>query len=479
MHNSYDLVLVGTGFASAFYLHEYLRWAGPRARVLVLERGERRDHAWHLANRLELRSRADAAILNRTPEKPWVFSLAFGGSSNCWWGNASRLLPSDFRLRTLYGVGADWPLGYDDLEEFYCDAEDLMAVAGPQDGSPFPRSRPYPQPPHVPSACDLLFKAHFPDSFFAQPCARPTRATVAGRPRCCASGVCSHCPVDAKFTILNEMAPLFEQDSRVELLCGANALEIEVAGDRATGVRFERAGQSERARAELVGLGANAIFNPFLLLRSGLDGPELGRGLVEQIAVTVRVDLAGLAARQGSTSITGQGTMLYDGPHRATRAAALLETLSTPSLRDERGRWLERVLLKFVFEDLRRVESRVSLASADPGRPEVHFAGPSDYGMRGVASLPDLLPQVLAPLPVEDVQIGNPRDESVAHILGTTPMGSDPARSVVDADLLHHRVRNLHVLGSSVFPSAPPAPPTLTLCALSLRAARRAHGRAT
>ena len=118
------------------------------------------------------------------------------------------------------------------------------------------------------------------------------------------------------------------------------------------------------------------------------------------------------------------------------------------------------------------------LASADPDRPELHFAGPSDYGMRGVASLPDLLPEVLAPLPVEDVQIGNPRDETVAHILGTTPMGSDPAGSVVDADLLHHRVRNLHVLGSSVFPTAPPAPPTLTLCALSLRAARRAHGRA-
>jgi choline dehydrogenase-like flavoprotein len=478
MPEGYDLVLVGTGFASAFYLHEYLRWAGPRARVLVLERGERRDHAWHVAHREELRGRAEAAISNRTPEKPWVFSLAFGGSSNCWWGNASRLLPSDFRLRSLYGVGADWPLGYDDLEEFYCDAEELMAVAGPQDGSPFPRSRPYPQPPHAPSACDLLFRARFPGSFFAQPCARPTRATPAGRPRCCASGVCSHCPVDAKFTVLNEMAGLFERDPRVELRCGASALEVEVAGGRATGVRFRSAGREERAAAELVGLGANAIFNPFLLLRSGLGGPEVGRGLVEQIAVTVRVDLAGLAALHGSTSVTGHGFMLYDGPHRATRAAALLETLNTPSLRDERGRWLERVLLKFVFEDLRRPESRVSLAGADAERPEVRFAGPSDYGLRGVASLPDLLPEVLSPLPVEGFAIGDPRDETVAHILGTTPMGSDPAGSVVDGDLLHHRVRNLHVLGSSVFPTAPPAPPTLTLCALSLRAARRAHGRA-
>jgi len=55
----------------------------------------------------------------------------------------------------------------------------------------------------------------------------------------------------------------------------------------------------------------------------------------------------------------------------------------------------------------------------------------------------------------------------------TTPMGLDPATSVVDADLRHHRVRNLLVLGASVFPTCPPANPTLTLSALSTRAARR------
>jgi len=55
-------------------------------------------------------------------------------------------------------------------------------------------------------------------------------------------------------------------------------------------------------------------------------------------------------------------------------------------------------------------------------------------------------------------------------------MGRDPKTSVVDADLRHHRVRNLLVLGSSTFPTCPPANPTLTLAALSLRAARRLRG---
>jgi choline dehydrogenase-like flavoprotein len=59
------------------------------------------------------------------------------------------------------------------------------------------------------------------------------------------------------------------------------------------------------------------------------------------------------------------------------------------------------------------------------------------------------------------------------HILGTTVMGADPRESVVDRHLIHHRVRNLLVLGGSAFPTSSPANPTLTIAALSLWAAAR------
>jgi choline dehydrogenase-like flavoprotein len=62
---------------------------------------------------------------------------------------------------------------------------------------------------------------------------------------------------------------------------------------------------------------------------------------------------------------------------------------------------------------------------------------------------------------------------SEGHNLGTTSMGGDPATSVVDRQLIHHRVRNLVVLGGSVFPTIAPANPTLTICALSLWAAAK------
>ena len=42
-----------------------------------------------------------------------------GGTTWHWAAQAWRLLPNDFRLKTAYGVGRDWPISYDDLEPYY------------------------------------------------------------------------------------------------------------------------------------------------------------------------------------------------------------------------------------------------------------------------------------------------------------------------------------------------------------------------
>ena len=55
------------------------------------------------------------------------------------------------------------------------------------------------------------------------------------------------------------------------------------------------------------------------------------------------------------------------------------------------------------------------------------------------------------------------------HHTGTTRMGTDPTHSVVDRNGRLHEVENLYVAGSSVFPTAGFANPTLTIVALALR----------
>jgi choline dehydrogenase-like flavoprotein len=58
-----------------------------------------------------------------------------------------------------------------------------------------------------------------------------------------------------------------------------------------------------------------------------------------------------------------------------------------------------------------------------------------------------------------------------SHHLGTTRMSADPKTGVVDANCQVHGVNNLYVAGSSVFPTAGHANPTLTIAAMSLRLA--------
>jgi choline dehydrogenase-like flavoprotein len=57
------------------------------------------------------------------------------------------------------------------------------------------------------------------------------------------------------------------------------------------------------------------------------------------------------------------------------------------------------------------------------------------------------------------------------HHIGTLRMGSDPRRSMVDADCRVHGVGNLHVAGAATFPTSSQANPTLTIVALALRLA--------
>src|SRR6187399_438161 len=137
--NAYTVIVVGTGFASSFFLETYLKRATPDSRVLVLERGKLHPLAWQLEHGTNTSYPMERVYENATPSKTWTTTIAFGGGSNCWWACAPRMMPNDFALRTKYGVGRDWPISYDDLDQYYESVEATMSLAGPEK-TPFPRS---------------------------------------------------------------------------------------------------------------------------------------------------------------------------------------------------------------------------------------------------------------------------------------------------------------------------------------------------
>lgn len=474
----YDLIVVGTGFAGTMFLHRWLARAPRSARVLVLERGARVPHAAQLRRGVSdpiTRTALDSYV-ESGPPKEWISTHAYGGGSNCWFACTPRMLPADFQTRSRFGVGADWPVDYDALEAYYCDAEELLQVAGPpNDESPFPRSRPYPNPPHRLNAVDRLFKRHFPEDLFVQPAARPTRPRGA-RPSCCGNTICTLCPVDAKVSVLNSFDDVYA-DPRVTLRLESQVLAVDVeGGTRARGVVYRGGGREQRVRGDVVVLAAHAIFNPHLLLRSGLRHPELGRGLGEQVGTEVVLHLDGVDNFGGGTWVVGHWYGLHRDERRRERAAALVELNNAPKLRDERGKWRQISYLRVIFESFREPVNTVRVSAADPDKPEVTYSDVSEHTRRGLAGLQGELERLLAPLPIERMFVRPEPWPSEAHIMGTTVMGRDPGTSVVDADLVHHQVRNLLVLGSSTFPTFAPANPTLTISALALRAADRLLG---
>jgi choline dehydrogenase-like flavoprotein len=304
------------------------------------------------------------------------------------------------------------------------------------------------------------------------PTARARNATE-HRPSCCASSVCNLCPVGAKFTIINDLPELFADD-RVSLMLGARVDRLILEGGEVTGVQYTKDDKSAVARSDLVVLGANGFFNPLILQNSGDKSAVLGKRLNEQVSLQMDFHLDGLKSLQGSTSLTGHGYMLYDGEHRKNHAACLMETRNVPMIRLERGRWNEVFSVKFIFETLPSDLNQVRVSDVDSSMPEVQYVGAGDYTLRGFKALEQQLPSLLSSLPIEK-RIHVRKTPTESHILGTTVMGVDSKESVVDSRCLHHRYRNVVVLGSSTFPTCAPANPTLTICALSRYVATTLH----
>src|SRR5262249_32278918 len=110
---------------------------------------------------------------------------------------------SDFRMKSVHGVGVDWPLSYSELEPWYGAAEREIGVAGVDSRDlGAPRSTRYPMPPIPPTYLDKQWAAAAAKiglRVVSTPQARNS-VTRDGRPPCCGNNNCIPiCPVGAKY----------------------------------------------------------------------------------------------------------------------------------------------------------------------------------------------------------------------------------------------------------------------------------------
>lgn len=61
-----------------------------------------------------------------------------GGTTLHWLGTTLRMLPNDFKMKTKYGVGVDWPIEYEDMGRYYEMAENEIGVSGSVEDQRYP-----------------------------------------------------------------------------------------------------------------------------------------------------------------------------------------------------------------------------------------------------------------------------------------------------------------------------------------------------
>ena len=527
MDHTADVVIVGSGVAGALVA---ARLAGSGISVLILEAGPRvsRDQAFDQFTRALVKvptspypnapyaphpveGLEDTYYVQNGPD---VFGAAYlrqvGGTTWHWLGTTLRMVPDDFRLRSRFGVGVDWPISYDDLEPWYCEAERALGVAG--DGAAdlgAHRSQPYPLPPIPSSYLDTRVATALASSgLVVVPTPQARNSTPHDdRPPCCGSGSCIPiCPIQAKYDATVHVGRA--ERAGAELLDRAVVHHVEIGADRrVSGLRFKRPdGSEERATGKVYVIAAHGIETPKLLLQSrnaawpagvanssdqvgrclmdhpsqlswalageplwpfrgplstsGIEAPRAGDWRAERPSYRVQISNHGWSWPADTPQSTVRALL-----ERGLRGADLDRALADHSSRE--------ITVVCLLEQLPHADNRV-LPDFDRRdalgipRPRISFRV-DDYTRRGLAEARRVHDRIFAALKSTDI---HHRDGAVSsgHVMGTCRMGSDPAQSVVDADLRSHDHRNLFLLGSSVFPTGGASNPTLTIAALTLRA---------
>ncbi len=204
----------------------------------------------------------------------WFRSRMLGGRTNHWGRISLRFGPDDFRRRSLDGLGADWPIGYDDVKPFYDRLDRLVGIFGSMEGI---RNEPDGifLPPPKPRLHELLIKKGATGLGIPVIPSRLsilTKAINKERGACFYCNQCSRgCFAYADFSSSSVLCKPAIATGNVDLYSNAMAREVLTGSDGlATGVSYvdKITLKEETVQAKIVILAASAGESARLLLNS-------------------------------------------------------------------------------------------------------------------------------------------------------------------------------------------------------------------
>lgn len=517
---SADFVVVGSGIIGSLVARK-LALAG--ASVLILEAGPRVTRAELVARFRNSTRRSD--WMSPYPPAPWAphpiyqpepnnhivqagpypyaaeYIRQVGGTTWHWAAHAWRNVPNDFRIKSLYDVGVDWPFTYDDLEPFYQEAEEIMGVSG-ADNTGSPRTQPFPMEPVAePWAMRRLRERLAPDyPVVSNTTARNSRP-YDGRPACCGNNSCQPiCPIDAQYH--GGLSADAAEAAGAKLVANANVykLEHDEKGNIVAALYYDPDKVSHRVTGKTFIVAANGIESPRLLLLSQSDkfpnglansSDMVGRNLMDHPSTSLTFDADEEVWLGRGPQSPSSINIMRDGAFRSEHSPYRLDFTNisrvdgaTRSLiaagvygqeLEKRLRWsaAREMNVKNVLEVLPDPERRIALSSEKDAlglpKPEAHYSI-DDYTRKGHERSQQDFRRIAELMGGTNLRFSKEGEfANNQHICGTLSMGNDPKTSVCDQWGRAHDHENLFLAGTAVLPTSSTCNSTENGLAVALR----------
>lgn len=454
----------------------------------------------------ERKARADYPMDVADADTDPIMFNGVGGGTVFYGAHWMRLLPSDFRVKTLDGICDDWPISYEDLEPYYRQVESFIGVAG-LGGDPAYPEHDYPLPPHPIGAAGVTMARGMNSlGWHWWPGTNGIPSTAfKNMGQCVRWGLCERgCPVGAKASFDISYWP-HATAAGAKLITGARVARITVdhRGHANGAIWIDVHGAEHRIEANAVILAGNGIGTPRVLLMSDdkhPDGLANSSGLVgKNLMVHPVCSVIGMYDDEIEGWHGPAGQLMYSLEFAETDASrgflrgakwALMPPLGVLHVLDHLpnhafdNRWGAPV------HDLARYTGRSMIWSGTiDDFPEESNTVTLDRSALDSSGLPgvkinyrrnensDRIIDFMHARMIEAHEAAGanrtligPLTES-GHLLGTARMGTDPATSVVDAFGRSHDVPNLFVVDGSVMVTGGSVNPTAAIAALALRTA--------
>jgi len=413
----------------------------------------------------------------------WVRIRRIGGKTLVWGRASWRLSDYEFKARDHDGFGDNWPVSYQELAPYYDQCEPLLRVSGRKEGLP-----------------------QLPDGVFLEDQSNDSQSIARFIASAKQRGIPTTKQRRAQGTLASS-ANLLLPDALAtgNLTIVPNAVVREITTDKNTGlvsgVNFvdRRSKRELHAAARVLVAGASCLESTRLLLNSGIANSSgvLGHYLFDQFYVknTVQAvvpearDGKGTGGLMGGTGYIPRFTNLSGTKKDYLRGYAVdFGSGGTPdpkyfplygealqkALNSHRNTGFNATTMGSV---LPRFENHVTIDknTVDAwGIPSLRIrAKYTDNEFKMARDAMNTLAELCQASGFEMLEKHDqmvPPGESI-HELGTCRMGDNPKTSVLNKWNQSHDVKNLFVVDGSSFVTGGSQNPTLTITALSMRAA--------